>query len=106
MQITNDRMKPSALLGDVMSTAIRAATADQTLEEIDHHFKAFSGLPVIDENLRCIGVISKTDKAKASQGSSTVGLTPDGRSNARRLLAVPSTGPNGFGQSHLQHKMS
>ncbi|KAK8948617.1 hypothetical protein KSP39_PZI005036 [Platanthera zijinensis] len=37
-----------------MSTAIRAATADQTLEEIDHHFKAFSGLPVIDENLRGI----------------------------------------------------
>ncbi|KAK8967168.1 hypothetical protein KSP40_PGU001219 [Platanthera guangdongensis] len=86
-QITNDRMKPSALLGDVMSTAIRTATADQTLEEIDHHFMAVSGLPVIDENLRCIGVISKTDKAKASQGlKSKVGevmsspaftLTPD-----------------------------
>ncbi|KAK8962927.1 hypothetical protein KSP40_PGU000443 [Platanthera guangdongensis] len=34
------QMKPSALLGDVMSTTIRTATADQTLEEIDHHFKA------------------------------------------------------------------
>ncbi|KAK8958948.1 hypothetical protein KSP40_PGU005675 [Platanthera guangdongensis] len=45
------QMKPSALLGDVISTVIRTATSDQTLEEIDHHFKAISGLPVIDENL-------------------------------------------------------
>ncbi|KAK8966545.1 hypothetical protein KSP40_PGU000984 [Platanthera guangdongensis] len=40
MQITNDRMKPSALLGDVISTVISTVTMDQTLEEIDHNFKA------------------------------------------------------------------
>ncbi|XP_020588871.1 uncharacterized protein LOC110030484 [Phalaenopsis equestris] len=67
-QITNERMKPSALLGEVMSTTIRTATPDQTLEEVDHYFEVVSGLPVIDENLRCIGVVSKKDKAKASKG--------------------------------------
>ncbi|KAI0494057.1 hypothetical protein KFK09_024188 [Dendrobium nobile] len=67
-QIASEKMKPSALLGEVMSTSIRTATADQTLEEIDHHFEIVSGLPVINENLKCIGVISKKDKAKASNG--------------------------------------
>ncbi|XP_038979475.1 uncharacterized protein LOC103717734 [Phoenix dactylifera] len=65
-QIISNKMKPTALLGEVMSTQIRTATADQTLEEIDHHFQVVSGLPVIDAELKCIGVISKKDKAKAS----------------------------------------
>ncbi|KAG0502079.1 hypothetical protein HPP92_002151 [Vanilla planifolia] len=67
-QIANDRVKPTGLLGNMMSTTIRTATPDQMLEEIDHHFIDVSGLPVIDENLRCVGVISKKDKAKATQG--------------------------------------
>jgi len=53
-----------------MSMRIRAATADQTLEEIDHHFEFVSGLPVVDGELRCIGVVSKKDKTKASNGVS------------------------------------
>uniref|UniRef100_A0A0C9RWN2 TSA: Wollemia nobilis Ref_Wollemi_Transcript_8250_1211 transcribed RNA sequence n=1 Tax=Wollemia nobilis TaxID=56998 RepID=A0A0C9RWN2_9CONI len=66
--------QPSAFLGDVMSTTIYAARADQLLEEVDHHFEHVSGLPVIDDDLKCIGVISKKDKAKASKGlKSTVG---------------------------------
>ncbi|XP_077229147.1 uncharacterized protein LOC143862039 [Tasmannia lanceolata] len=67
-EIFKEKMQPSALLGEVMSTVIRTATADQTLDEIDHHFQMVSGLPVIDEGLRCIGVISKKDIAKASDG--------------------------------------
>lgn len=51
-----------------MSTRIRAATVEQTLEEIDHHFEFVSGLPVVDGELRCVGVISKKDKFKASNG--------------------------------------
>lgn len=80
--------KPAlALLGEVMSTTIRSATVDQTLEEIDHHFGFVSGLPVLDGELRCIGVISRTDKARALHGmksmvgevmsSPAVTLTPD-----------------------------
>ncbi|XP_038974354.1 uncharacterized protein LOC103723298 isoform X1 [Phoenix dactylifera] len=67
-QIISEQMKPTALLGEVMSTQIRTATADQTLEEIDHHFEVVSGLPVIDAELKCIGVVSKQDRAKASHG--------------------------------------
>lgn len=62
--------RPSVLLGDVMSTTIRAAIVDQTLEEIDYHFEFVSGLPVIDHELRCIGIISKKDKDRALNGVS------------------------------------
>ncbi|CAA6662581.1 unnamed protein product [Spirodela intermedia] len=80
-----DIKRPSVLLGDVMSTTIRAAIVDQTLEEIDHHFEFVSGLPVIDHELRCIGVISKSDKTEPSlktkvnevMTSPAVTLTPE-----------------------------
>ncbi|KAH9326196.1 hypothetical protein KI387_006374, partial [Taxus chinensis] len=66
--------QPSAFLADVMSKTIYTATTDQLLEEIDHNFERVTGLPVIDKDLKCIGVISKKDKAKASKGlKSTVG---------------------------------
>lgn len=61
-------MEPGALLGEVMSTTIRTATVGQTVEEIDHHFEFVSGLPVIDDDFVCIGVVSKKDKAKATDG--------------------------------------
>lgn len=67
---------PTSLLGEVMSTAIITATADQTLEEVEHHFKYVSGLPVVDDDLRCIGIISKSDRARAGASlgqKSTVG---------------------------------
>ncbi|XP_042514777.1 uncharacterized protein YtoI-like [Macadamia integrifolia] len=67
-EIFKDKMDPATLLGEVMSTVVRTATVDQTLEEIDHHFEIVSGLPVIDDEFRCIGVISKTDKQRASLG--------------------------------------
>ncbi|WP_180800288.1 CBS domain-containing protein, partial [Vibrio parahaemolyticus] len=60
-----------------MSTAIITVTADQTLEEVEHHFEYVSGLPVVDDDLRCIGIISKSDRARARGASlgrkSTVG---------------------------------
>lgn len=66
--------QPSAFLGDVMSRTIRTATAEQVLEEIEYHFASISGLPVTDKDLKCIGVISKKDIAKATKGlKSTVG---------------------------------
>ncbi|XP_020517921.1 uncharacterized protein LOC18426033 [Amborella trichopoda] len=73
-KIFKEKMKPSALLGDVMSTAIHSATVDQTLEEIEHHFEYVSGLPVVDGDFKCIGILSKRDKARATNGmKSTVG---------------------------------
>ncbi|XP_065018517.1 uncharacterized protein LOC135644665 [Musa acuminata AAA Group] len=67
-QIISHKTKPSAKLGTVMSTEIRTARPEQTLEEINHKFEVVSGLPVVDDDLRCIGVISKKDKARASNG--------------------------------------
>ncbi|KAG1361419.1 CBS domain-containing protein [Cocos nucifera] len=66
-----DLLRPSSLLGEVMSTPIRVAMADQMLEEIDHHFELVSGLPVVDSELRCVGIVSKNDRAKASNGLKT-----------------------------------
>ncbi|XP_058095109.1 uncharacterized protein LOC131240706 [Magnolia sinica] len=63
-----DKTQPSAILEEVMSTTIRTASADQTLEEIDHHFELVTGLPVVDDRFRCIGIVSKRDKERASNG--------------------------------------
>ncbi|KAJ1701924.1 hypothetical protein LUZ63_001703 [Rhynchospora breviuscula] len=73
-QIKNtDKMSPASVLKDVMSRPVLVARAEQRLEEIDQHFKVISGLPVVDADSKCIGVISKKDKAKASNEDSTVG---------------------------------
>ncbi|XP_010935695.1 uncharacterized protein [Elaeis guineensis] len=70
--ITHKRkLWPSSLLGEVMSTPLRVAMADQMLEEIDHHFELVSGLPVVDSELRCVGMVSKNDRARASNGLKT-----------------------------------
>ncbi|WOK94909.1 hypothetical protein Cni_G03614 [Canna indica] len=70
-QITIHKVRPSSLLGEVMSTAIRTVTMGQTLEEVDHHFEVVSGLPVVDEEFKCIGIISRNDRTKASLGAKT-----------------------------------
>lgn len=58
--------QPSTHLADVMSKTITTAFPDQALEEVDHHFANISGLPVIDSEHKCIGVLSKKDRAKAA----------------------------------------
>nr|CAB3483912.1 unnamed protein product [Digitaria exilis] len=73
---TTGEMSPTAKLGDVMTRPVRVATPGQRLAEVDVFFAAqqFSGLPVVDEEGRCVGVISKKDKAKALNGmEATVG---------------------------------
>ncbi|KAF9606747.1 hypothetical protein IFM89_028123 [Coptis chinensis] len=67
-EIFKNKMEPSTLLGEMMSTTIRTATVEQTLEEIDHHFEIVSGLPVIDDDFVCIGVVSKKDMRSATNG--------------------------------------
>ncbi|KAK3143148.1 hypothetical protein QOZ80_4BG0359040 [Eleusine coracana subsp. coracana] len=72
--VTSDKMSPTAKLGDVMSRPVQVATPAQRLAEIDAFFAAQSGLPVVDDEGRCVGVVSKKDKAKATNGmGSTVG---------------------------------
>ncbi|XP_072994039.1 CBS domain-containing protein CBSX1, chloroplastic-like [Typha latifolia] len=71
-QTTSDHeMQGVALLGEAMSSPVRTATAGQTLEEIEHLFEVVSGIPVVDDKMRCVGVLSRTDRARASQGLRT-----------------------------------
>ncbi|KAE8804004.1 putative brown planthopper susceptibility protein [Hordeum vulgare] len=60
-----------ALLREAMSTPVLMATADQTLVEVEGHFQLVSGLPVVDSARRCVGVVVKSDRARASHGSRT-----------------------------------
>lgn len=62
---------------EVMSTSVRTATIDQTVGEIEHHFQVTSGLPVMDDELRCIGIITKKDLgSRASAKVSEVMTSP------------------------------
>ncbi|XP_072968497.1 uncharacterized protein [Typha angustifolia] len=69
-QTTSDH-EGVVLLGEAMSSPVRTATAGQTLEEIEHLFEVVSGIPVVDNKMRCVGVLSRTDRARASQGLRT-----------------------------------
>ena len=80
-------MSPTAKLGEVMSRPVEVATPDQKLAEIDALFATQSGLPVVDGEGRCIGVVSKKDKAKASNGASAILHLPNLYCNLQ-LLAV------------------
>ncbi|XP_020570961.1 CBS domain-containing protein DDB_G0289609-like [Phalaenopsis equestris] len=54
------------LLRDMMSKGIRTARAEQSLGEIAGCFEFVSGLPVVDDDLRCVGVVCKNDLARAN----------------------------------------
>jgi CBS-domain-containing membrane protein len=60
-----------ALLREAMSTPVLMATVEQTLEEVEGHFGVVSGLPVVDSTRRCVGVVVKSDCARASHGVSS-----------------------------------
>eukprot|EP00897_Mesotaenium_endlicherianum_P000709 jgi/Mesen1/10639/ME000894S10203 len=62
--------QPNTILADVMSKQIWAASPTDTLETVNHHFEEVSGLPVIDKDLKVLGVISKKDRNKSAQGLS------------------------------------
>lgn len=61
--------QPSTHLADVMSKTIYTARPEQSLEEVDHFFADISGLPVVDNEHKCIGVLSKKDRTKVSDVS-------------------------------------
>ncbi|XP_062220741.1 uncharacterized protein LOC133920105 [Phragmites australis] len=68
VQVGNQQV---TLLREVMSAPVLVATAEQTLEEVECHFEVVSGLPVVDSSLRCVGMVVKNDRARASHGSKT-----------------------------------
>ncbi|KAL3702345.1 hypothetical protein R1sor_020367 [Riccia sorocarpa] len=68
-----EEAQPHSILADVMSKKIYTAFPEQLLSEVDHHFSEISGLPVVNEKLECVGVLSRKDMDKAKGESSTVG---------------------------------
>ncbi|KAL2649339.1 hypothetical protein R1flu_017467 [Riccia fluitans] len=69
-----EEAQPHSILADVMSKKIYTATPEQLLSEVEHYFSDISGLPVINQNLECVGVLSRKDMEKATNGgSATVG---------------------------------
>ncbi|KAI5058571.1 hypothetical protein GOP47_0026741 [Adiantum capillus-veneris] len=66
--LLKEETQPHSYLADVMSSIKFTAMPDQLLEEVDHYFLSVSGLPVVNQDYKCIGVLSKKDKAKASKG--------------------------------------
>lgn len=64
--------QPNTILAEVMSKILYIAFPDQALEEVDRHFAEISGLPVVDDDYKCIGVLSKKDRSKASNMKSKV----------------------------------
>jgi CBS-domain-containing membrane protein len=72
-QSNRRQMSPTAKLWDVMSRPVQVARPGQRLAEVDAFFAAqqYSGLPVVDEEGRCVGVVSKKDMAKAPNGVSS-----------------------------------
>ncbi|KAF7086964.1 hypothetical protein CFC21_090198 [Triticum aestivum] len=59
------------LLREAMSTPVLMVTAEQALVEVEGHFQLVSGLPVVDSARRCVGVVVKSDCARASHGPKT-----------------------------------
>jgi CBS domain-containing protein len=55
---------PYGPIETVMSSPAVTVTADTTLDHVLKLFEKFTGLPVVDEGGRCIGIISNIDVAK------------------------------------------
>ncbi|EMS61297.1 hypothetical protein TRIUR3_30301 [Triticum urartu] len=80
-----------AKLGEVMSCPVEVGTPDQKLAEIDALFATQSGLPVVDGEGRCIGVVSKKDKARASNGENNNMLrSPELDSTIGEVMSSPA----------------
>jgi CBS domain-containing protein len=61
--------QPYTILAEVMSKILYIAFPHQALEEVDRHFTEISGIPVVDDEHRCVGVLSRKDRSKVSDVS-------------------------------------
>lgn len=68
-KIYKEHIQPTYVLSDVMSTEVVTVKPEDSLAEIKAKFDNVSGLPVVNEEGKCIGVISKKD---AEKGGATV----------------------------------
>lgn len=69
-QVLKDEVSGGFLLRDVMSTDVKTVSPEMPLEEVAPLFELHTGLPVLDEQNRLVGVISRRDMNE--RGGSTV----------------------------------
>jgi CBS domain-containing protein len=67
-----ENAQPSDVLADIMSTTVRTARATDKVSDISSHFGEISGLPVVDDQQKVIGVVSKKDLEKSSNPNALV----------------------------------
>lgn len=53
--------RPQSMVATVMTRDVRTASPDDRLADILHHFEHVSGLPVVDAERRCVGIIVRGD---------------------------------------------
>eukprot|EP00271_Cylindrocystis_brebissonii_P021837 TRINITY_DN806_c0_g2_i1.p1 TRINITY_DN806_c0_g2~~TRINITY_DN806_c0_g2_i1.p1 ORF type:complete len:243 (+),score=32.56 TRINITY_DN806_c0_g2_i1:270-998(+) len=65
---------PYGAIESAMSSQVVTTTPDATLDTIMPLFEHYTGLPVVDEAGRCVGIISNIDVARRARGPSLTGL--------------------------------
>ncbi|BBM97785.1 hypothetical protein MPTK1_1g08300 [Marchantia polymorpha subsp. ruderalis] len=85
-----EEAQPGSFLADVMSKTIYTAYPEQKLSEVAHFFNQISGLPVVNSNLECVGVLSRKDRSKAKDGQDS-SLVKDVMSTPAITLSADKT---------------
>lgn len=72
---------------ELMSAPVRTVTADVTLDSVRHALldAAISGMPVVDEDGRAVGLLSKTDLLRASEEGPELEELVEGADMSQRL---------------------
>lgn len=73
--------QPGTMVADVMSKTLYTAFPEQTLGEVSHFFDEISGFPVVDEEYKVLGVVSKKDRARAIAGD---------KSKVKEIMSSPA----------------
>jgi predicted transcriptional regulator len=64
--VLHEHIQPSTFVANVMTEIRYSARPEQLLEDINHYFDEVSGVPVVDNDFKCVGVLSKKDGSKAA----------------------------------------
>jgi len=67
-----ENAQPSTLLSDIMSTTVKTARPTEKVSDVKGYFDEISGVPVVNDELKVVGVVSKKDLEKSSDPNSLV----------------------------------
>eukprot|EP00884_Botryococcus_braunii_P005547 jgi/Botrbrau1/14994/Bobra.0018s0094.1 len=89
---------PMTILGDVMTTKVTVTTPDTPLKDAEKLFVNISGIPVVNNEKKLIGVVSKKDLGKGGSTVKDVMSTPP-------VAALPSSKVADAAALMLKHKV-